>query len=177
MSRVRAPIRSVISLLGLAAFRVRVSYSQHARTAIAAGNTIVHANHVSLLDGVIVALASPAPLVFAVDTDFSRRSPIARFGFNVLSRIGFGTVVPLDRSAPFGMRALKRALLSGANVMVFPEGGISVSGDRQPDKPGLSWLVAKTGASLVEVTIAGAEKSRLFARSGSEWGPKIFLTF
>ncbi|KVM51613.1 hypothetical protein WK30_10265 [Burkholderia vietnamiensis] len=75
------------------------------------------------------------------------------------------------------MRALKRALLSGANVMVFPEGGISVSGDRQPDKPGLSWLVAKTGASLVEVTIAGAEKSRLFARSGSEWWPKIFLTF
>jgi hypothetical protein len=33
--------------------------------------------------------------------------------------------------------------------MVFPEGGISVSGDRQPEKPGLSWLAAKTGASMV----------------------------
>ncbi len=47
--------------------------------------------------------------------------------------------------------------------MVFPEGGISVSGDRQPEKPGLSWLAAKTGASMVGVKIAGAEKSRLFA--------------
>ena len=177
MRPVRVSIKSIVSSLGLAAFRVRVSYSEHARVAIEAGNTIVHANHVSLLDGVIVALASPAPLVFAVDTDFSRRSPVARFGLDALSRIGFGMVVPLDSSAPFGMRALKRALLSGANVMVFPEGGISVSGDRQPDKPGLSWLATKTGASMVEVKIAGAEKSRLFARSGSEWWPKISLTF
>jgi hypothetical protein len=32
---------------------------------------------------------------------------ISRFGHDALSRIGFGMVVPLDSSAPFGMRALK----------------------------------------------------------------------
>lgn len=172
-----ALMKALIASILLQTLRVSVSYSASARTSIAVGKSIVCANHVSLLDGVIIALASPAPLMFAVDTDFSRRSPGARLGLNLLSWLGFGSVVPLDCSAPFGMRALTRALLAGANVMVFPEGGISQTGARQADMPGLNWLIAKTGATKVEVNISGAEKSRIFAKSGTQWWPKITLTF
>ncbi|WP_341319603.1 hypothetical protein WN982_26270 [Paraburkholderia sp. IMGN_8] len=60
--------------------------------------------------------------------------------------------------------------------MVFPQGGISPNGSLQPHKPGLEWLWRNTGATLVEIKIAGAEKSKLFAKSGSQWWPKITLT-
>ncbi|MDR5791689.1 1-acyl-sn-glycerol-3-phosphate acyltransferase [Caballeronia sp. LP003] len=170
-------LKTILANIGLSVFRVKVTYSAQARAAIASGKCVIHANHVSLLDGVIVALASPAPLVFAVDTDFSRRSRIARFGLSALSKAGFGAVVPLDASAPFGMRALKRVLAQGGNVMVFPEGRISPNGSRQTDMPGLNWLARSTGADLVEVVISGAEESKLFARAGSKLWPKITLRF
>ncbi len=168
---------SVFARIILRVLRVNVVYSPKSCAAIAAGRAIVFANHVSLLDGVIVALASPGPLVFAVDTDFSRRSRVASLGLSTLARMGFGSVVPLDATAPFGMRTLKRAIDLNANVMVFPEGAISADGNAQAHKPGLEWLVAKTGATLIEVTISGAEKSRLFAKSGTRFWPPITLNF
>lgn len=170
-------VRPVLAKFLLTTFRVNVKYSYEAANLLAAGNSIVHANHVSLLDGILVALASPRPLVFAVDTDFSRRSTTSRLGLRFLEKMGFGLVVPLDCSAPFGMRTLKRALLDGSNVMVFPEGAISPSGCRQTDKPGLCWLKEKSGARLIEVRISGAEQSKLFAKNGTHWWPRITLSF
>lgn len=173
----RPLIKSAVAKMGLAVLRVNVLYSAQACEAIAGGKCVIHANHVSLLDGVIVALASPMPLVFAVDTDFSRRSRMARLGLGLLAKAGFGSVVPLDTNAPFGMRALVRVLAQDGNVMVFPEGAISPTGRRQIDQPGLDWLIAKTGATEIAVEIRGAEESRLFAKAGSRFWPKITLRF
>lgn len=173
----RRLIKSAIAGIGLAALRVTVLYSAQVCEALVGGKCVIHANHVSLLDGVIVALASPMPLVFAVDTDFSRRSGMARFGLGLLAKAGFGAVVPLDTNAPFGMRALMRVLTHGGNVMVFPEGAISPTGRRQIDQPGLDWLIARTGATEVAVEIHGAEDSRLFAKAGSRLWPKITVRF
>jgi acyl-[acyl-carrier-protein]-phospholipid O-acyltransferase/long-chain-fatty-acid--[acyl-carrier-protein] ligase len=61
--------------------------------------------------------------------------------------------------------------------MVFPEGAISPSGRRQLDRPGLDWLIAKTGATPVAVEIHGAENSRLSAKAGSHFWPKITVHF
>ncbi|MFX1767921.1 1-acyl-sn-glycerol-3-phosphate acyltransferase, partial [Paraburkholderia sp. A1RI-2L] len=170
-------VKHCIAAFGLRALRVQVQYSTNACAALRRGRAVVHANHVSLLDGIIVALASPVPLVFAVDTDYSRRSWAARIGLGFLSRMGFGSVVPIDATAPFGIRSLRRAIASGANVMVFPEGSISPSGQRQSDQPGLEWLVARTGATPVAVEIHGAEHSRLFAKAGTRLWPRITLDF
>jgi acyl-[acyl-carrier-protein]-phospholipid O-acyltransferase/long-chain-fatty-acid--[acyl-carrier-protein] ligase len=171
------PATPFFARLTLRILRVTVVYSHQSCEAVAAGSAIVIANHVSLLDGVIVALASPRPLMFAVDTDFSRRSRLVSAGLSLLVRMGFGSVVPLDTSAPFGMRSLKRAIDSGGNIMVFPEGAISADGNAQPHMPGLEWLIAKTGALLVEVKISGAEESRLFAKSGTRFWPRITVSF
>lgn len=170
-------VKTCIAALALRALRVQVLYSSSACLALRRGRAVVHANHVSLLDGVIIALASPAPLVFAVDTDYSRRSRSARLGLAFLSRVGFGSVVPVDATAPYGVRTLRRAIAAGSNVMVFPEGVISPTGRRQLDQPGLEWLIAKTGATPVAVEIHGAEHSRFFAKAGSRFWPKITLRF
>jgi acyl-[acyl-carrier-protein]-phospholipid O-acyltransferase/long-chain-fatty-acid--[acyl-carrier-protein] ligase len=170
-------LKAFISRLILATLRVDVKYRSETLTALAAGGCIVTCNHVSLLDGLIVALASPVPLAFAVDTDFSRRTQWSRRGLAALVMLGYGKVVPLDGSAPYGMRTLARRLVVGENVTVFPEGVISLTGKRAEDRPGLSWLVKRTQARVVELKIAGAEQSRWFAKSGTAFWPKIYLTF
>jgi 1-acyl-sn-glycerol-3-phosphate acyltransferase len=155
--------------------RVTVRLSPATAHCLDDGRYIVCANHVSLLDGVIVALASPAPLTFAVDTDFVRRSVAARLGMACLARLGFGAVVPLDARAPFGLRELRRRLEHGDNVMLFPEGRISPDGVPLSEQAGVAWLARATGAGIVRIRIRGAEQSRWFAKSGRKWRPAIVI--
>lgn len=179
--RVRILLRQGVSVVVrrvlLASLRVRVVYSMHTIGALRSAPCVVTCNHVSLVDGIIVALASPVPMTFAVDTAWSRQSRAATMGLRLLSWLGFGRVVPLDAGAPYGMRALMRELRAGRSVMVFPEGKISAGGQRSDDRPGVTWLQTKTGARDIALRIDGAERSRLFAKNGRHWWPRIRLEF
>ncbi|BAP87635.1 phospholipid/glycerol acyltransferase [Burkholderiales bacterium GJ-E10] len=173
----RALLRFVLRRAGLAALRVRVRYKPLSVERLRAGPVLVCANHVSLIDGVIVALASPVPLVFGVDTEFSRRSLLARRGMAALAALGFGRVVPIDAGSPFGLRALRKALDRGEPVMLFPEGRISDTGAPLPPRPGVDWLAARCRAPVLCVRIRGAERSRAFAKAGTAWWPPIEIEF
>ena len=173
----RAAVRFLLRRAGLAALRVRVAYRAASVERLRARPVLVCANHVSLIDGVIVALASPVPLVFGVDTDFSRRSLLARRGMAALAALGFGRVVPIDAGSPFGLRALRKALARGESVMLFPEGRISDTGGPLPEQPGVAWLAARCRAPVLRVRIRGAERSKLFAKAGSAWWPRIEMEF
>lgn len=173
----RAVLRFALRKLGLAALRVRVRYDPASVERLRAGPVLVCANHVSLIDGVIVALASPAPLVFGVDTEFSRRSFFARIGMAALAALGFGRIVPIDAASPFGLRALCKAIDHGESVMLFPEGRISDTGEPFPEQPGVAWLVARCSVSVLRVRILGAERSRAFAKAGTAWWPPIEIEF
>uniref|UniRef100_UPI003BEF167E lysophospholipid acyltransferase family protein n=1 Tax=Burkholderia arboris TaxID=488730 RepID=UPI003BEF167E len=165
-----------MAALGLWVFRTRVVLSDDATNAIVNGRAIVCANHVSLLDGVLIAFASPAPLVFGVNAAYARYGRFSRWGLALMSRLGFGAVVPLDLAMPFGIRKLRVALDRGYSVMVFPEGAISPNGRPQPEHGGLRWLVSRTGAHIVRLEIRGAETSRLFSKSGRQWWPRIDIS-
>lgn len=173
----KAFFRALLRLVVLRVLRVRTTYSKHNIELLRQGGVVVCANHVSLLDGVIVALSSPVPLVFGVDTDFSRRSWGCSRGLAVLAFLGFGRVVSIDAKSPFGIRALHKALASGESVMVFPEGRISEAGGSLPEQPGIEWLCQRTQALIVRVRISGAENSRLFAKSGRALLPAIKVSF
>jgi acyl-[acyl-carrier-protein]-phospholipid O-acyltransferase/long-chain-fatty-acid--[acyl-carrier-protein] ligase len=129
------------------------------------------------LDGIIVALASPVPLTFGVDTGFSRRSRLARRGMAMLAWLGFGEVVPIDANSPFGIRALAKALERGDSVMLFPEGRISETGLPQHEQPGVRWLAKRSGVRIHRIRIIGAERSRLFAKAGQHLWPSIHVIF
>ena len=172
----RRLLRAALTRASLRLLRVSVDCPPEVAAALARGHTLVTANHVSFLDGPLVALTSPSPLHFAVHTDFSRRSPIAIQGMAALARLGCGWVVPLDAEAPFGIRKLARELKAGANVMVFPEGAIS-PGRPLPEKAGLAWVVERVRPQRVHIKITGAERSRLFAKRGRAWLPRITLEY
>lgn len=172
-----APIRAVLRWVVLKLLRASVSYGPDSRKVLPRTPSIVVANHVSLIDGLLIALASPTPLTFAVDSAYSRANRLTRTGMSLLSRVGFGAVVPVDPTAPFGMRALASELRSGRSVMIFPEGAISPDGRPTEPKPGLAWLSRRCSAPILEVRIEGAERSRLFAKAGTKLWPAVHVCF
>lgn len=177
MAAVSSVVRRVVQRVGLALLRARVAYSEGTLAALRAGPVIVTANHVSLIDGILIALASPVHMVYAVDTEYSRHSWWAARGLAALSGLGLGRVLPLDAESPHGIRSLSRLLQAGGIVMVFPEGRISRDGLAQPEQPGLEWLVRRTGARVVSLRIEGAEKSMLFAKAGTHLWPAVRIIF
>lgn len=161
----------------LKAFRVRVRYCKQTVHALKSGPAILCCNHLSMLDGVIIALASPTPLVFAVNRGHARQNPFTRTGLYCLSACGLGQVVAIDSENPSGLRSLLRALRSGQSVMVFPQGGIARGGEDKPDKPGVKWLAQKSGARVLALHLRGVDRSRWFAPDGKHWWPRVFLRF
>ena len=172
----KTPNSSVRRML-LRALRVRVAGDIPLEELLLKGRVVVASNHVSFLDGVVVALASPVPLIFPVDTAFSQDAFFSRHFLSLLEWFGWGEVVPMDSAKPAALKTLKRRLDAGANVLIFPEGQISPDGQPRMSMPGTDWLVRKTGAKRIELQIDGAEKSLLFGKAGSQLWPSITLTF
>lgn len=157
----------------LKALRVDVRYGA-VSSELGAGPCIVICNHVSLLDGVIIAMASPRPMTFPVTPKHSKRNPATRAVLRWLERRGLGTVVPMDRTSFYAVRSLRQSLLDGNSVCIFPEGKIADGGPSQMHR-GYNWLSEQTGASIVTAKISGAERSRIFARHGTNLWPSIQL--
>ena len=170
-------IRTALRKTLLPVLRVKASYSAQSLEKLKHGPAIVCANHVSLLDGVIVALASPVPLTFGVDTDYSKRSKVAMRGMAALAWLGFGAVVPVDMKSPYGIRTMLKRLQAGETLMLFPEGQISPDGSPQAELEGVRWLQRRAGVELIRVQIEVAAESRFFAKAGTAMWPQIRLFF
>lgn len=174
----RSICRTILRCVTLRLLRVETHYSQETLLAFQNENrVIVCCNHVSLIDGIIVALSSPIPLTFGVDTDFSRKSKFARTGLAALSWLGFGRVIPIDSNSPYGIRCLVKALANGESVMLFPEGKISETGAINQDQPGLTWLIKRTQVHVLRIEIRGAERSFWFAKNGDCIWPRIEVRY
>src|SRR4051794_8973286 len=96
--------RWAFARLALTLFRVKVNCPPEIAAVLARGGVLVTGHHVSKIDAPLISLTSPVPLVFASDTDYSRRSNAARRGMAFLTYIGCGEVFDLDPTAPFGIR-------------------------------------------------------------------------
>lgn len=163
--------------IALYLLRVDVTYREKSLTALADGPSIVVCNHQSFLDGIIMALACPAPLSFAVSNRQSEEIWFTRVGLSLLQKCGLGWVIPMNSSHPFAIRTLLRELSNGRSVAVFPEGRIV--GKKEADvapKRGVRWLVERSGVLVVQAEIAGAEDWWLLSPDGRRLFPRISLT-
>ena len=117
------------------------------------GPLLVASNHLSLNDAGTLVVALPRPIVFLAKKELWNK-PIGRFYCNAVG------AVPLDRQRGGGeaLRYALDALQRDQAILMFPEGGISPTGQLRRARTGLAWLALKTQAPILPVGISGSEK-------------------
>ncbi|MBI9021036.1 MAG: (d)CMP kinase, partial [Verrucomicrobia bacterium] len=131
------------------------------------GGVIIASNHASYIDPPAVGACTYRTRM----THFMARDTLFKKGFMhwFLHKVG---VIPLDRDKG-DIKAMKTAiqlLRDGASVALFPEGTRSETGELQPPKPGIGFLVSKGMAPVVPVYVHGSYEA--WSKHSDGWEPK-----
>jgi acyl-[acyl-carrier-protein]-phospholipid O-acyltransferase/long-chain-fatty-acid--[acyl-carrier-protein] ligase len=153
--------RLAVQMLMKSFYRVKVEGLENVP---ADRGVLVVANHISWVDGVLLGLTCPRhPRMVAYAEYFDNRW-LGWFG-------RLGRIIPIGttrKSMVASIRQAREALQNGEIVCIFPEGGISRSGELQEFRPGFLSILKDTGASLVPVCLDGLWGS-IFSYEGGKF--------
>ncbi len=162
----KALIRGLLVLL----YRVEV---QEAENMPQPGDrAVVVVNHVSFLDGLLLAAFLPGKPTFAIHSRIARAWWVRPF-------LGMFDAFPVDPMNPMAAKAMVKAVREGRTLVIFPEGRITVTGALMKMFDGPGMVADKADAPIVPVRIAGAQYSpfsRLRGKVRLRTFPKIELT-
>ncbi|KQN37795.1 2-acyl-glycerophospho-ethanolamine acyltransferase [Sphingomonas sp. Leaf407] len=162
----KALIRALLVLL----YRVDVHGSENMPRP--GERAVVVVNHVSFLDGLLLAAFLPGKPTFAVATRIARAWWVRPF-------LGLFDAFPVDPTNPMAAKAMVKAVREGRTLVIFPEGRITVTGALMKVFDGPGMVADKSDAPIVPVRIAGAQYtpfSRLKGKVRLRTFPKIDLT-
>jgi acyl-[acyl-carrier-protein]-phospholipid O-acyltransferase / long-chain-fatty-acid--[acyl-carrier-protein] ligase len=139
-----ATIRFTIWLATRTIYRLRVYGGQNLPPT---GGALLVANHVTWLDGVFMILASSRPVRLVAHTN-----NLQGRGIRWLADLfGVIPITPGRKSVVESLETARQAIEAGELVCIFPEGGLTRTGQMQEFKPGLLRIVQGTGAPIVPV--------------------------
>jgi acyl-[acyl-carrier-protein]-phospholipid O-acyltransferase/long-chain-fatty-acid--[acyl-carrier-protein] ligase len=133
---------------------------------------VVVVNHVSWLDGLLLAVFLPGKPVFAVHTAVTK-------SWWIKPALKLFRAFPVDPTNPMSTKAMVRAVREGNILVIFPEGRITVTGALMKIFDGPGMVADKADAPIVPVRIDGAQFtpfSRLRGKVRLRSFPKITLT-
>ncbi|GAB6035089.1 AMP-binding protein [Galenea microaerophila] len=170
-------LRVLLKILIKWFYRVEVKGLENYQLALDSGRPILLiANHVSLLDGLLIGLFVPGDTYFMVHKSHTKKW-YERF---FLSHVKY---FPVDFFSPMATKHLIEALKAGHQSMIFPEGRITTTGSLMKVYEGTALVADKTDAQIVPIFIRGAELSKFSYLDGSrfawikqQWFPKITLS-
>ncbi|MCL2644670.1 MAG: AMP-binding protein [Betaproteobacteria bacterium] len=162
-------LRVLLRALARLLFRVRVHGMEGAIAAVSgqASRLLVIANHESFLDGILLWLFLPLKEpVFIVHPEYVKH-PLFRFGLNALVEC-----LPAVPGHPMAVKHVIRLLESGRQVVIFPEGRITLTGRAMKIYEGTAFVASKTGATLLPVQLGGLDHS--YFSKMTHWPRKFF---
>src|SRR5579863_7300717 len=161
----------------LARLALRLAYRVELRgvenLALAGERVVIVPNHVSFLDGPLIAAFLPGYPMFAIDT-----AQAARWWARPL--LAGADIYPMDPTRPMATKSLVKALRAGRQCVIFPEGRLNITGGalmKVYDGPAL--IADKGDAAVLPVRIDGVEFtpfSRLGGRLRRRRFPKVTIT-
>ncbi len=125
------------------------------------GPVIYAVNHVSYLDGGVVAACLPMTtnITFVVNA-FIVRKWWAKLGVSAVDTF------LVDPISPYSVRDMIYAVRDGKRLMIFPEGRISRTGQLMKIYPGTGMVADRTGAQIVPIHLDGPQWTPLGWLSG-----------
>lgn len=137
-------LRCLLRLL----YRVEVSGMEHYRQA---GNRVlIVANHISLLDGILLFAWLPDNLRFAINTQAANRPLFKPFLY-------FADLYTIDPTNPLSVKSMVRFLQEDRKAVIFPEGRITTTGSLMKVYEGPGLIADRAGATVLPISIDGAQ--------------------
>ncbi len=163
---IKAIVRGILRLL----YRVELSGAENMPRE--GEPAVVVVNHVSFLDGLLLAAFLPGKPTFAVHTRIAKAWWVKPF-------LALFDAFPVDPTNPLAAKAMVKAVREGRTLVIFPEGRITVTGALMKVFDGPGMLADKGDAPIIPVRIDGAQFtpfSRLRGKVRLRRFPKIRLT-
>ncbi|TCK30506.1 acyl-[acyl-carrier-protein]-phospholipid O-acyltransferase/long-chain-fatty-acid--[acyl-carrier-protein] ligase [Ancylobacter aquaticus] len=158
-------LRDLIKLVFRVLFRVEVTGAEHLKAA--GPGSVIAINHVSFLDApLIMALLDNDP-VFAVDRAIAEAWWVKPF-------LSLVRAFPLDPTKPMATRDLIRQVQQGEQLVIFPEGRITVTGSIMKIYDGSALIADKADAPVVPVRIEGLEQTYFSRLDGQQTRKRLF---
>lgn len=162
-------LKTLLAALVRLAYRVEVTGIENYDKAGA--RAVIVANHVSFIDGVLLALFLPGRPAFAIDRTRAAAWWVRPF-------LGFVDAVPIDTTKPFAAKTLIHAVEAGRRCVIFPEGRITVTGALMKIYEGPAMIADKAKAAILPVRLDGPQYtwfSRLKGKLRRRWFPKVTI--
>ncbi len=151
-------VRFLVWAISRILYRVKVEGLEN----VPATGVLITPNHVSWADGILVGLACPRHPRMVVFADYFETPWLRWFG-----RMGRVILLhPGKKSIIESLRNAREAIKSGEIVCVFPEGGITRTGEMQEFQPGILTILKGTNAPIVPVYLDGMWGSLLSYEGG-----------
>lgn len=135
-------------------FRISVQGIENYRAA--GDRVLIVANHLSFLDGILLAIFLPEVPLFAINDLVAQR-------WFIKPLLKTKKLIPLDPNKPLAVKSIIEKIRNNHKCAIFPEGRITVTGSLMKIYEGPGLIATKSEAMILPIRIDGAQYS-IFSR-------------
>lgn len=144
-------IRFVVWMLSHTMYRVTHKNLNHIPEE---GAAVLVCNHVSYVDALLIAGASPRPIRFVMDAQIFR-NPFLGWFFRLVKAIPIAPEFKDKKTYDQAFVAISEALRNDELVCIFPEGKLTKTGDMNEFRTGIEKIIEQDAVPVVPMALTG----------------------